>query len=99
MTVEEIKEKLNKAFGKYEFVSNGHYYLCKRVGISTTGLIHQYGNEFDSETMAQRVATKRGITPEEVLEEWRVENLHSTIKGCMVHEYAQSLWEQKAIHI
>lgn len=97
MTVEEIKDKLDRAFGKYEFVADGHYYLCngKRVGISTTGLIHQYSQEFDSETVAQRVATKRNIPVDEVLEEWRIENLHSTIKGSMIHEYAQSLWEQK----
>ena len=38
----EIKKELDRAFGKYEFVEDGHYYLCngKRVGISTTGLIH-----------------------------------------------------------
>ena len=88
MTVKEIKDKLDLAFGKYEFVADGHYYLCngKRVGISTTGLIHQYSQEFDSETVAQRVATKRNVSVEEVLEEWRIENLHSTIKGSMIHE-------------
>lgn len=97
MIIEEIKKELNRAFGKYTFVADGHYYLCngKRVGISTTGLIHQYSQEFDSETIAQRVATKRNVPVDEILEEWRIENLHSTIKGSMIHEYAQSLWEQK----
>ena len=97
MTIEQIKQELNRAFGKYEFVEDGHYYLCngKRVGISTTGLIHQYSQEFDSETIAQRVATKRNVSVDEILEEWRIENLHSTIKGNMIHQYAQSLWEQK----
>jgi len=97
MIIEEIKQELNRAFGKYEFIEDDHYYLCngKRVGISTTWLIHQYSQEFDSETIAQRVANKRRITPDEVLEEWRIENLHSTIKGSMIHQYAQSLWEQK----
>lgn len=96
MTIEEIKEKL-KVFDKYEFIEDGHYYLCngKRVGISTTGLIHQYSQEFDSDKMSSIVAKKRGISQQEVLEEWRIENLHSTIKGSMIHEYAQSLWEQK----
>ena len=41
------------------------------------------------------VAQKRGFTQSQVLEEWRIENLHSTIKGSMVHEFAQSLWEGK----
>lgn len=92
-----IKSKIKEVFGKYTFIEDGHYYLCngKRVGISTTGLISQYENHFDSETISQQVANKRGISQQEVLEEWRIENLHSTIKGSMVHEFAQSLWEGK----
>ena len=95
--INAIKNKIKEVFGKYTFIENGHYYLCngKRVGISTTGLISQYENHFDSETISQRVADKRGISQQEVLEEWRIENLHSTIKGSMVHEFAQSLWEGK----
>lgn len=97
MTKEEILQRIEKAFGKYSFIEDGHYYLCngKRVGISTTGLISQYEQEFDSDTISQQVADKRGISQKEVLEEWRIENLHSTIKGSMVHEFAQSLWEGK----
>ena len=95
--ISNIKNKIKEVFGKYTFIENGHYYLCngKRVGISTTGLISQYENHFDSETISQQVADKRGISQQEVLEEWRIENLHSTIKGSMVHEFAQSLWEGK----
>lgn len=95
--IEDIKNKIQQAFGKYTFIEDGHYYLCngKRVGISTTGLIGQYENHFDSETISQQVADKRGISQQEVLEEWRIENLHSTIKGSMIHEFAQSLWEGK----
>ena len=97
MTKEEILQRINEVFGKYEFIEDGHYYLCngKRVGISTTGLIGQYENEFDSETISKQVAEKRGKTQREILEEWRIENLHSTIKGSLVHEMAQSLWEGK----
>ena len=97
MTREEILQRIKKVFGKYTFIENGHYYLCngKRVGISTTGLIAQYENEFDSDTISKQVANKRGISQQEVLEEWRIENLHSTIKGSMIHEFAQSLWEGK----
>lgn len=97
MTKDEILKRIQQAFGKYTFIENGHYYLCngKRVGISTTGLIGQYENHFDSETISQQVADKRGISQQEVLEEWRIENLHSTIKGSFIHEFAQSLWEGK----
>lgn len=97
MTREQILHQISKVFGKYSFIEDGHYYLCngKRVGISTTGLISQYEQEFDSDSISKMVADKRGISQEEVLEEWRIENLHSTIKGSLVHEFAQSLWEGK----
>lgn len=125
MELEEIKQRLKDAFGKYEFVSDGHYYLYdgQRVGISTTGLIHQYANEFDSKKVSQFVAEKtkrikddifnnplssiedikyaieQERTQEEVLEEWNIGNVHSTTKGSIAHEYAQSLWENKKFDI
>lgn len=92
----EILEKL-KVFDDYEFYPDGHYYTYKgeRVGISTTGLIGQYENQFDKWGMSSLAASKRGVSQLQVLEEWRIENLHSTIKGSMIHEFAQSLWEGK----
>ena len=95
--LEDIKNKIKEVFGKYTFIEDGHYYLCngKKVGISTTGLIGQYEQKFDSDTISQQVASKRGISQQEVLKEWRIENLHSTIKGSLIHEFAQSLWEEK----
>lgn len=93
----DVRNKIENAFSKYTFIEDGHYYLCngKRVGISTTGLIAQYEQKFDSDTISWQVANKRGISQEKVLEEWRIENLHSTIKGSFIHEFAQSLWEGK----
>ena len=99
--IKMIKERIQQAFSKYSFVEEGHYYLCngKRVEISTTGLIALYENEFDKETISQQKANDRGISQNEILEEWRIENLHSTIKGSLVHLYAQSLWEHKKFEI
>lgn len=93
----KIKNKILDTFKDYEFIDETHtyYYKGEKVSISTTGLIHQYSNEFDKWEMSANVARKRGISQLEVLEEWRIENLHSTIKGSMIHEFAQSLWEGK----
>ena len=99
MTKKEILQRIYKAFGKYTFIEDGHYYLCngKRVGISTTGLISQYENEFDKDGISKQKALELNISQEELLEQWRIENLHSTIKGSLVHLYAQSLWEHEDI--
>ena len=93
----DLKETILNAFKDYKFTDETHTYFYKgnKVGISTTGLIHQYSNDFDKWGMSANVARKRGVSQLEVLEEWRVENLHSTIKGSMIHEFAQSLWEEK----
>ena len=93
----DIKNTILETFKDYEFYSGSHtyYYKGNKVAISTTGLIHEYSNEFDKWSASASVAQKRGISQLEVLEEWRVENLHSTIKGSMIHEFAQSLWEGK----
>ena len=100
-SIKMIKGRIQQAFSKYSFVEEGHYYLCndKRVEISTTGLIALYENEFDKETISQQKANDRGISQSEILEEWRIENLHSTIKGSLVHLYAQSLWEHEKFEI
>lgn len=60
MTKEEYLKELNKAFGDFIFFEEDHHYEYKgqRVGISVTRLIEYYTNEFDSQAIAEKVATK-----------------------------------------
>ena len=55
----DIKEQL-KVFQDFKFFPEDHHYEFKgkRVGISVTRLIEEYCNEFDSQTIAERVAIK-----------------------------------------
>lgn len=94
MTKEEYLKELNKAFGDFKFYEDGHYYTYKDkpISIGATGLIGQYCNEFDAETISQQVANKRGITQQEVLDEWEYKNHFACEKGSTCHEYAQSIW-------
>lgn len=57
---EQYLKELNKAFGDFKFYEDGHYYTYKDkpIEIGVTGLIAQYENEFDSQTIAERVAIK-----------------------------------------
>ena len=90
MTLEEVKQKL-KVFDKYKFFENGHYYTYKdkRVGVSVTKYISQFENEFDSDTLSQKVADKNGISQFEVLNEWKRKGEYSCLKGTAIHEWLQ----------
>ena len=93
MTKEEYLDKL-KVFQDFKFFEEDHHYEYKgqRVGISVTRLIEEYCNEFDAETIAERVATKQNKTIQQVLDEWQYKNKFACEKGSTCHEYAQSLW-------
>ena len=92
-TKEEYLDKL-KVFQDFIFFDEDHHYEYKgeRVGISVTRLIEEYCNEFDSETIAERVAIKQNKSVQKVLEEWSYKNKFACDKGSTCHEYTQSLW-------
>ena len=92
MKNEIIKEL--QYFKGIEFHEKQHFYTLNdyKFGISATSLIETYGQEFDSDSVSQMVANKRGISQQEVLNEWKKENEFSCIKGSCIHLKAQSLW-------
>ena len=94
MTREEYLEELNRAFSDFRFFEDDHHYEYKgkRVGISVTRLIEDYANEFDAESVAERVALKENRTIQDVLDEWEYKNQFACVKGSTCHEYAQSIW-------
>ena len=81
-------------FKGIKFHEEQHFYTLNdyKFGISATSLIETYGQEFDSDSASQMVANKRGISQQEVLNEWKKENEFSCIKGSCIHLKAQSLW-------
>jgi len=97
MTREEYLKELNKAFKNFVFFEEDHHYEYKgqRVGISVTRLIEDYTNEFDSQTVAEKVAIKENKTIQEVLDEWKQKNEWSCEKGSICHEYTQSCWNKE----
>ena len=97
MTKEEYLKKLNMAFKDFVFFANDHHYEFKgqRVGNSVTRLIEEFTNEFDSQTIAERVAIRDNKSVQEVLDEWKYKNDFACLKGSTCHEFAQSLWSGK----
>lgn len=92
MKNEIIKEL--QYFNGIKFHEEQHFYTLNdyKFGISATSLIETYAQKFDSDIISQMVANKRGISQQEVLEEWKKENEFSCIKGSCIHLKAQSLW-------
>lgn len=94
---EKYLNELNKAFKDFKFFEEDHHYEFKekQVGISVTRLIEDYCNEFDAETIAEKVAERDNKSVQEVLNEWKQKNEWACKKGSMCHEFAQRLWTQK----
>ena len=93
MTKDEIIKEL-QYFKGIDFHEEEHFYTLKnyKFNCSVTQLIETYAQEFDSDGISQMVANKRGISQQEVLDEWKKENEFSCIKGSCIHLKAQSLW-------
>ena len=94
MTREEYLKELNKAFGDFKFYEEDHTYTYKGkpISIGATGLIEQYTQDFDSQSVAEKVAEKQGKSVQEVLDEWQYKNNFACEKGSTCHEFAQSRW-------
>ena len=94
MDKQDYINELNIAFKDFKFFEQDHHYEFKgeTIGMSATRLIEEYVNEFDSETVAEKVAQRDGKTIQEVLNEWKLKNEQSLEKGHLGHLYAQSLW-------
>ena len=95
MTKDEYLKELNKAFGDFKFYEENHTYTYKGkpISIGATGLIGQYTQDFDADTIAERVAIKEGKSTQEVLDEWKYKNWIACKKGHLGHLYAQNIWQ------
>lgn len=97
MDGDKYLDVLNKTFKDFKFFSEDHHYEYKgqKIGISVTKFIEGYTEDFDAETVAERVANKENKTIQQVLDEWKYKNDFSCTKGTTCHEYAQSLWNKE----
>lgn len=102
MGKEQYLKILNEAFGNFKFFPKDHHYEYngQPVGISVTRFIEEFCNEFDAELIASRVAAKKGLSVQDVLEEWEAKNDWACEKGSICHEYIQGLWKNEPkIHV
>jgi ATP-dependent exoDNAse (exonuclease V) beta subunit len=87
--------ELNK-FSHIKYYDEPHkYFADNREFTSATTFIGKFKNKFDTENMAQTYADKRGLVVEDVINEWDLKRDISTVKGSMVHNYAENFWYNK----
>jgi hypothetical protein len=87
-------------FNRITFVESKHEYLIDGESTkspSVTRLLKRFKREFEKEKIATRVAKKRGITTQQVLAEWNLNNLYSTTLGSMLHKYIENYYCNKRI--
>ena len=89
--VTDIRNMILDSFKDLVFVEEGHKYYLNGVEMpSVSGVTHLFKPEFDSETIAENYAKKNGQTKEYWLDQWKFKNLISTIRGSLVHSWAEN---------
>lgn len=69
-----------------------HQYIWNNTKLtSVTKLVHECFPVFDKEGVAAKVAKKRGVTPESLIEEWEQSGQESAKKGTLVHFMAETI--------
>jgi hypothetical protein len=82
--------KLFSTFNNVKYYDVPHKYYVNDVQFtSVTTLLHKFTNPFDEDYWSEYKAKEYGKTKQEVLDMWKLENKISTVKGSLVHKYAE----------
>ena len=83
-------------FKHIKYFDEPHIYLFGSQELTSgTTFIGQFKEKFDAPKMAKLSAKKKGVEPEELLAEWDYKRDFSSIKGTMVHNFAENYWGNK----
>ncbi len=92
----EIPTEIFTNFNEVVYYDEPHkYYLNGKNLISTTTLIHKYEPPFDEEYWSIEKAYKYNIHPEEIKDAWKFINVKGTMKGSIIHDYAENKFLNK----
>lgn len=83
-------------FNNIRYTDSDHSYLINgKKAISGTTLIHQFENVFDAEEVANKVAQKKGVSAQELLNQWALTNVIASVKGSLLHEYCELFYQKR----
>lgn len=96
MIVPDISPDIFKNFNSVTYYDEPHkYFLNDKQLTSVTTLIHKYEEPFDEDYWARVKGEKFGLEAEEVKRGWRFINKKATMKGSIIHDYAENLFLNK----
>jgi ATP-dependent exoDNAse (exonuclease V) beta subunit len=90
-----VFKELNKFKGIKYFDEPHKYLIDDQQLTSGTTFIGQFKPKFDAPKMAKSTAKKTGQTVEEVLADWDYKRDFASMKGTLVHNYAENYWQNK----
>lgn len=97
--LEETRKLLEEKFGDIDFIEENHqYFIDKKEYTPVSHIIKKYEQPFDEDAKSRAYAEKVGLTQEEVLRNWKLINLKSTISGSRTHEFGESYTNVMAGH-
>ena len=91
-----VPDELFTTFNEVEYHDEPHkYYLDGQQLISVTTILHRYQEEFQEDYWSRYKAEEYSLTQKEVLRAWEFINKKGTMKGSIVHDYAENLFLNK----
>lgn len=91
-----ITDELFTSFSDVKYYDEPHkYYVNNKELISVTTLLHEYVEPFQEDYWAGIKAIEFGLTPHQIKRVWHFINKKGTMKGSIVHDYAENLFLNK----
>ena len=91
-----VPDELFTTFNDVTYYDEPHkYYLGDQQLISVTTILHRYQEEFQEDYWSRYKAEEYVLSQREVLRAWEFINKKGTMKGSIVHDYAENLFLNK----
>ena len=88
-----IPIELYTKFNDIKFFDEKHqYFINDKELISVTTLIHKYQKDFDEHYWSNNKGDKYNLESRIIKRLWNFLNKKGTIKGSIIHEYAENLF-------
>jgi hypothetical protein len=87
----ELLITLDDCFRDIIYYDKWHkYFINNKECISVSTIIKKYKKPFDSDYQASKKAKERGVTKQEILDEWDYKRDRQSIKGKILHSYIEN---------